>query len=645
MLKKLFKVILVIIILFICLIFALFLYGKLSPKLTISNANNITLYDNKDNAFFTGSHDKKYTSLSDTSKYIKDATISTEDKNFYKHHGFDVARMVKASFSNIKNKSLNEGASTISQQYVKNLFLDFDKTFKRKIIEALYTVRVESRYSKDEILEGYLNTINYGNGMYGIGNASLFYFGKDAKMLDLAESSLLVSIPKAPSYYNPIVHLKNAKRRQRVILNLMVRNGYITKEEGDRAYNEKLDIKGRKDSISNKYMYYQNATLEELKNIPNISKNYSDTKGLKIYTNLDSNAEENLEKTIKDEIGNVKDLEGAAVIMKPDTGKIIALVGGKDYNKSTYNRAVKSKRQVGSTMKAYLYYAALENGFTTSSQFISSETSFNLENNNVYNVHNYNNKYANKPISMAAAVSYSDNVYAVKTNLFLGPEQTINVAKRVGIDAKLDAVPSLPLGTSEINIIDMAGGYAAFANMGKRVEPHIIEKIVDGKGNTLYESPNSREQALNSSITYILNNMLTSTYDPNFIDYNYPTAIGLNSKLKHKYAVKSGTTDTDEWYIGYNKNLLSIVWLGYDDNRKIPNIALHAQNIWYNMTEPLEENMNDVWYKKPSNLNAFFVDPISGNIVTDNAEKKKLMYFIKGTEPVGTIKVFDEIAN
>lgn len=645
MVRKSFKVFRVFFILFIIFLLVLFLYGKLSPKLKINNINNIVMYDKDGKEFFTGTGDKSFTSLKNISKYIKLSTISAEDKKFYKHHGFDIPRILKASLYNIKNKSLTQGASTISQQYVKNLFLDFDKTFKRKIVEALYTVRLESKYNKNEILEGYLNTINYGNGMYGVGKASKFYFGKDAKDLDLAESTILVSIPKSPSYYNPITHFGNVKRRQKSILNLMIKNGDISKREGDNAYNENVSIKGKTSEIKNKYMYYQNATLSEFKSIPSISKNYSDTKGLKIYTNLDTKAQDGLENSLKNEIKNMKDLEGAGVILRPDTGKIIALVGGKDYNVSTYNRAVKSKRQVGSTMKTYLYYAALENGFTTSSQFISAKTSFNLGNDNSYTVHNYNDKYADKPISMAAAVAYSDNIYAVKTNLFLGPDQMINVAKRVGIDAKLDAVPSLPLGTSEINLIDMAGGYSAFANLGKKIEPHIIEKIVDGNGNIIYKNDDSSNPVLNSSIVYILNNMLTCTYDPNFIDYNYPSAISLNSRLKHKYAVKSGTTDSDSLYIGYNKDILTAIWLGYDDSRDIPKISLKTQNIWYNATEPLEEGKTDVWYKKPSNLNAFFVDPISGNIVTENTKKKKLMYFIKGTEPTGTIKVFDEDLN
>ena len=244
------------------------------------------------------------------------------------------------------------------------------------------------------------------------------------------------------------------------------------------------------------------------------------------------------------------------LVIENKTGKIIALVGGKDYEKSQFNRALYSKRQVGSTMKPYLYYAALENGFTTSTSFYSSETTFALDNNKTYSPKNYNDKYGNKAISMAAATAYSDNIYAVKTHMFLGNETLVNLARRVGITEKLEAVPSLPLGTNEINIIQMAAGYASFANLGYKVDGHLIEKVIDGNGNILYERNNQKDLVLNSSLVFILNNMLTSTYDPLYVDYNYPTGISLNGKLKHTYSLKSGTTKGDNWNIGYNSKVV-----------------------------------------------------------------------------------------
>ena len=330
--------------------------------------------------------------------------------------------------------------------------------------------------------------------------------------------------------------------------------------------------------------------------------------------------------------------------MNPNTGGIIALIGGRDYNKSTFNRATDSKRQVGSTMKPYLYYAALENGFTASSQFTSEPTSFPLENNKVYTPKNYNEKYGNKPISMATAIAYSENIYAVKTHMFLGYDSLINVAKRVGIKEKLDSVASLPLGTNEINIINMTAGYAAFANTGYKIKPHFITKVVDGNGNTLYKHSEEKELVLNPSLVFILNNILTATYDPLYIDYNYPTAISLSGKLNHKYALKSGTTSGDNWNIGFNKDLVCSVWVGYDNNNElVKSDYKYDQNIWSKTVEELEKDKENTWYKKPSNVVGLLVEPITGKVSLDKNKNTKLIYFLKGTEPQDTDPTFDEI--
>lgn len=624
-----------------------YMYAKLMPKLEINAANNLVFYDASGEVFFHGNEKKEWISLDEMSKSVIDATISTEDKNFYKHKGFDLSRIVKATFINIKNMKTTQGASTITQQYAKNLFLDFDKTWKRKWNEALYTIRLEANYSKDEILEGYLNTINYGHGVYGIENASQFYFNKSAQDLDLAEATMLVGIPKSPSNYSPLVNPEVAKKRQKTILKLMVKNKLITQDEMDDAYNKELSYYGKKDSNNlTTIMYYQDAVLDELKKIKNIPSSYIDTKGLKIYTNLDLKAQTNLEKNINEEIPEESKVQVSSVMMDPKTGRIIALVGGKNYNYSQYNRAISAKRQVGSTMKPYLYYAALENGFTSSSSFTSEQTTFTFAERDDYSPRNYNDKYANKPISMATAIAYSDNIYAVKTNLFLGTDALKSVVKRVGIDEELPDVPSLPLGTKEISIVDMTTGYAAFANLGNRVKPHLIQKVEDKEGNVLYEVDESSEAVLNSSLTFILNNMLTATYDSSYIDYNYPTAISIAAKLKHKYALKSGTTDTDNWHIGFNGDIVTSVWIGYDDNQELStNEYRYGQNIWYKTIEDYEEGKEDSWYQTPSNVSSVLVDPISGRAVKDDAKVKKLMYFIKGTEPTDTQVVFDEKVN
>ena len=646
MLKKLGKLLGIFIVIALFCYLGIQLYVKLSPKVVINTTNSVFLYDKNEEVFFQGNNEKEWVSLDDISPYVIDATIYTEDKNFYKHHGFDYLRILKAFYVNLTSGTTQQGASTITQLYAKNLLLTNDKTWKRKWDEMWYTIKIESTYSKDEILEGYLNTINYGHGMYGIENASNYYFGKSAKDLDLAEATMLTGIPKSPSNFSPLVNLEAAKERQLLILNLLVENGIITEKEKEDAYQKKLQFLGEKerDELTT-VMYYHDAVMDELESIDSIPKSYSDTSGLKIYTNLDLDLQKKVEENIKESIPEESEIQTSVVLMDPNTGGVLALVGGKDYDESSFNRATDSLRQVGSTMKPYLYYAALENGFTSSSSFTSEETTFVFNDQEDYTPQNYNKTYGNKPISMGTAIAYSENIYAVKTHLFLGGDSLINVARRVGITAKLENVPSLPLGTNEINILEMAAGYSAFANLGNKVTPHFIERVEDSDGTVLYEAKNSKEAVLNPSITFILNNLLTATYDSDYIDYNYPTAIGLAPKLTHKYALKSGTTETDNWDIGFNNNIVCAVWVGYDDNQSLKTSEYkYAQDIWYKSIEYYERNIpaGDEWYEMPKNVSAVLVEPISGRLATDQDKKKKMMYFIKGTEPVSTEQeVFD----
>ena len=623
----------------------LFIYLKSTPTLEIGDANNILLYDSNKKLFFQGNESKQWVSLKNISQYVKDATIYTEDKHFYQHNGFDYLRIAKASMINISQGKTTQGASTITQQYAKNLFLDFDKTWKRKWEEMWYTIRIENDYSKDEILEGYLNTINYGHGMYGIENAAQFYFNKSAQDLSLAEASMITGIPKSPSNYSPLVDFETAKKRQNLVLSALVQNNIITEEEKEKAYNEELNLVGKKDEQElSTVMYYHDAVMKELEKIDSIPRSLIDTKGLKIYTTLDLNAQTILENSIKDTIPTTSTVQVASVMMNPKNGAILALIGGKNYNESSYNRAIDSKRQVGSTMKPYLYYAALENGFTSSTSFTSEKTTFNFSNNQSYTPNNYNDTYGNKPISMATAIAYSENIYAVKTHLFLGEDALINIARRVGITSKLEKIPSLPLGTNEIGLLEMAGGYSSFANLGYQVTPHLIKKVEDKEGNVLYEYKNPKKIVLNKSLCFILNNMLTATYDKDYIDYNYPTAIGIAPKITHKYALKTGTTETDNWNIGFNSKLLTAVWVGYDDNTTLkPSEYKYSQNIWLNSMEGYFKDKEDSWYEVPENISTVLVEPISGKPATDNDSKKKPMYFIKGTEPSNADLVFDEI--
>ena len=516
---------------------------------------------------------------------------------------------------------------------ITNRDIKFETDMSRKIEEAWLTIRLEANYSKKQILEGYLNTINYG-GVFGIQNASKYYFNKDAKDLDLAEATILAGIPKSPNNYSPINNEKAAKKRQLAILNSMIENKYINEDEKNKAYEKELSYNGYTEQHNlTTLMYYQDAVMKELKSIKSIPDSFLKTGGIKIYTNLDMNEQTILEESIKNNIKD-EDLQTAIIVTEPKSGKVIALAGGKDYSTSEYNRAISAKRQVGSTMKPILYYAALENGFTPSTTFTSEKTTFVFSENQTYSPKNYNEKYANKSISMASAIAYSDNIYAVKTHLFLGENTLVDMAKRIGIKTNLARIPSLALGSIEINLLEMATAYNTFANEGYKNDLYFINKVEDMYGNVLYEKKEYSEQVLNKSLVYVLNEMLTNTYSSAFIDYNYPTCINIAGKLSNKYAIKTGTTDTDHLIFGYNKDLLVGIWLGYDDNRKsLVSTSTDLKNMWVDITEGYFKNHETSWYDTPSNVVGVLVDAISGDIATNESEHKKIMYYLKGTEP------------
>lgn len=631
-LKKLLKFISISITIFIFANFAMYIYCLITPKIEINSTQSFYLYDKNSTLVFQTNDD--WIPLNQISDNLINATISTEDKFFYKHIGFDYLRIIKAATTNIIKRSKSEGASTITQQYARNLFLNFDKTWKRKIDEAILAFELEVHYTKDEILEGYLNTINYG-GVYGIENASIYYFGKSAKDLTIAESSMLAGIPQSPSNYSPVKNYNLAKERQKIVLTLMKNSKKISQEEYNQALNEKLTIIGKQENTTlSNIGYYKDAVLEELKSIKQIPDSLIKIGGLKIYTTLDYYAQETLENTVKSYINDDSKIQTSAIMMDPNTGEILALLGGNNYNKSQFNRAINSKRQVGSTMKPILYYTALENGFTASSSFTSEKTVFTFSGGKTYSPKNYNDAYANGPISMAAAISYSDNIYAVKTNLFLGENMLINTANKIGITSNLIAIPSLALGTEEISMIEMTAAYSSFANLGYKINPHFIKRIEDNKGNILYQEKEEKELVLNSSIAYILNELLTNTYNKNFIDYNYPTLISLLPDITHKYAIKSGTTDTDLWIMGYTGNAVLGVWNGYDDNSKInsKDYSYH-KNIWIDTMEKYFKENEATWYDIPSDIVGVLVNPITGTIATEESEKKEMFFYLKGTEP------------
>lgn len=592
----------------------------------------VFIYDRDENLIYQGSGSNDWISLEDISPDLIHAVISVEDKNFYKHHGFDYLRIGKALLTNIQNNT-RIGASTISQQYIKNMFLTFDQTWARKIEEAFLTVELEVHYTKDEILEGYLNTINYGEGNYGIEDASRYYFNKNSKDLTLEEAIMLAGIPKNPSNYNPVSDYDACIKRAKIVALTMVNNGYITEEQYDSLFQEEIPIYGKRmQNNSQTILYYQDAVLQELSSIKTIPSSLIESGGLKIYTTFDMNAQSKMEENILKYMGNQEELQVASVMVDPSTGGVLALTGGLNYAKSQYNRATQSKRQVGSTMKPFLYYAALENGLVSSSTFKSEKTTFYFSNDQTYSPNNYNDIYANEDITMAAAIAFSDNIYAVKTHLFLGTNALVNTAHLTGIQEDMEANPSLALGTSELNMLDFANGYTTLANGGDQKDLYFISKVEDMNGNVLYEHKDKHNYVLNSNNVFILNEMLTSTTNSAFSDYTTPTALSLASKMSRKYALKTGTTNTDSWVAGYNPELLMMVWIGNDDAKEIDSTAsYYSKNIWLDTMESYLEGHEAVWYEKPQNVIGLIRNGITGQ---EDLEGKNstVLYYVKGTE-------------
>lgn len=628
--KKIMKFFITSIILFTIIIGALYGYAYFSPKLDIVNTNQLYIYDDNSNLIYQGSGNNEWVSLNEIADDLVNAVISTEDKNFYHHNGFDYFRIAKAMLTNVKSGKITQGASTISQQYIKNMYLEFDKTWKRKFEEALLTLKLEVHYSKDEILEGYLNTINFGQGNYGIENASEYYFNKKASNLTLEEAIILAGIPKSPNYYNPVSNYEASIKRAKIIAKAMLKNKYISEETYNNLFRKSIKIYGQKNENDLKMiMYYQDAVYNELESIETIPKSLIESGGLKIYTSLNVEAQRKMEENIQKYMADSGELQVASLIINPKTGGIMALTGGTDYAKSQFNRAISAKRQVGSSIKPLLYYSALENGMVSSSTFLSEPTTFVFSSNKTYAPANYNNKYGNKNITMAAAIAYSDNIYAVKTHLFLGEETLVNTAKRMGIKQQLKAIPSLALGTCELSMLDFARAYSTLASGGYKNELSFINKVEDLNGNILYEKKEKKDLVLNESYTYILNELMTATYSNSFIEYNTPTVMSISSKITKKYAIKTGSSGTDCWMVGYNPDALMMVWNGYDDSKelKVSDGAI-SKNIWADTMESILKESN--WYEAPSNIVGVPLDPVTGDKPKD--DKYFMYYYVSGSE-------------
>ncbi|MGN7494853.1 transglycosylase domain-containing protein [Paenibacillus sp. SAF-054] len=569
--------------------------------------------------------------LNQISPWLIRATLSVEDRKFYDHIGFDLKGMGRAVLVNLQEMERAQGASTLTQQLARNLYLSHAKTWTRKIKEAMYTAQLEMKYSKDDILQMYLNEIYYGHGASGIEAASQMYFGKPAAELDLAESAMLAGIPKGPTYYSPYTHIVNAKKRQKIVLGSMVDTGDITQQEAEQAAAETLSFKpqGQQQALVSA-PFFRDYVKKLVTTQLGISEEQLDHGGLNIYTTLDPHAQAAAEQAVSQGMDPKSELETALVSLDPRTGYVKAMVGGKNYKNSQLNHALAKTRQPGSSFKPIMYLTALSSRMMTGlTTFNSEPTLFHYDNNRkTYQPSNFGEKYLGE-INMQEAIAASDNIYAVNTLLKVGADNVIAMAKKLGIISPLQPVPSLALGTSPISPFEMASAFAVMSNAGKRMPPVAVLKITDAAGEVLYQAPEtSGDQVVDPAAAYVLTHLMESVFETG------GTGSRVSSMIKRPVAGKTGTTDSDAWMVGYTPELATAVWVGYDKGRAITTLDGHrAAPIFAQYTEKALENVPPKIFAIPSGVVTVYVDEATGKLATADCPDKKLEVFVAGTEP------------
>ncbi|MGO4180829.1 transglycosylase domain-containing protein [Paenibacillus sp. MCAF9] len=609
----------------------IFLRTQSLPVTAISQTSQmLDLHGNVIDTFHAGEN-RRSVQLSDISHYVIEATLAIEDRRFYDHRGFDMKGMARAVMVNVQSFSARQGASTLTQQLARNLYLTHERTWQRKLKEAMYTVQLEMNYSKDEILGMYLNQIYYGHGSYGIEAAAMMYFNKHASELTLAESAMLAGIPKGPKYYSPYLNMKNAKDRQLTILQAMLEGGSITSEQADAAYKEMLSFQtlgsGDQEGFAPYFRdYIRYIAVDKL----GINEHLLNEGGITIYTTLDPSAQATAEEVIAKGFPENSEQQAALIAIDPRTGYIKAMVGGRNYKNNQYNRVFAKTRQPGSSFKPFLYLTALQSGFMSPvTRYKSEPTVFTYdEGRKTYEPRNYGDKYLNELIDMRQALASSDNIYAVNTIMTVGADKVIETAKKLGIESPMKPVPSLALGTFPVSPFEMASAFGTFANGGIHMEPVAILRIEDRKGQVLYEAKQKSVQAITPAEAYVMTSLMESVFEEG------GTAFRVSSIIKRPIAGKTGTTPTDAWLVGYTPELATAVWVGYDKDRKLTVAeAYRAAPIFAKFTEQALSAIPPKIFPIPEGIVNVYIDPTSGKLAESSCPHRRLETFISGTEP------------
>jgi penicillin-binding protein 1A len=508
---------------------------------------------------------KVYVPITQIPQVMREAIVATEDERFYGHRGVDIRGIVRAAIANYQHEQITQGASTITQQLARKLFLNDRRTITRKIQEALLAIEIERYYSKDEILERYLNLIYFGAGAYGVQAAAHAYFGTDVSRLTLPQAAMLAGLVAAPSLYSPYNGLARAKLRQRHVLDRMVANGYISQARADEAVAQKLTFIGAPDNSIQSYRspYFTTYVIAELVKQFGYERIYRG--GLTVYTTLDPQLEEIAQASVTNgvEAGRKEGYgmhQGALVAEDPRTGEILAMIGGVGFSpKSQFNRAWQARRQPGSSFKGYVYSAAVDKGVPVSTIYQDAPVTYPAGDGSDYRPLDDDHRYLGA-ITLRRAFELSRNVVAVRLAYDIGIDSVVDYAHRMGITEDLEPDLSLALGTAVVSPLDMVSGYSTIADGGIYSPPQAIRFIEDEYGQIIAENRfPQRRAALSPGTAYIMTTMMEGVI---LEGTGYPNAI-----IGRPAAGKTGTTSDfrDAWFVGFVPQLTAAVWVGNDD--------------------------------------------------------------------------------
>ncbi len=618
----------------------------------ISDRNGEVLYD------IYGEQNRVPVALSDMPLHLRQATIAIEDKDFYKHQGFSLTGMGRAMINIFVFRNL-QGGSTLTQQLVKNVLLTSERTIPRKIKEFILAVQIERKYSKDQILQMYLNEAPYGGTAVGVETASQTYFGKHTKDLSLTEAVVLAGLPQSPSKYSPI-YSSNPKAyilRSEQVLRRMREDGYISQDQEEKVKKELPQVKFSEENVNFRAPHFVMYVKEQL--IQQFGEKMVEQGGLKVTTTLDWKIQQEAEKIVKEEIDKLKSLKvsnGAAVVIDPKTGEILSMVGSKDYSATDtaglkFNVVTQGLRQPGSAIKPIIYATAFKKGYTPSTLIVDVETHFPGGDKPDYVPKNYDGKFRG-PVQVRYALANSINIVAVKMLAMVGVKDALSTAYDMGLntlkptDENLKRLGlSMTLGGGEVTLLDLTSAFSVFASEGVRHEPLSILKVQDSSGKTLFEAkPGLGQKVLSPEVSFLISNILQDNEARKEI-FGPSSWLVVSGKT---VSVKTGTTDDkrDNWTVGYTPSSTVGVWVGNNDNSPMnPTLAsgvTGAAPIWNRLMRLVLKNKADEPMVVPSGIVNSQIDGYGGGLPKDG-QPQRTEYFISGTEPTATANIYQRL--